>query len=93
MKTITQRIFSKRNKLILFMVLTSTVAMAEEFQFKFTMGNEVWNHHVSASSKNSALEVASQDCLNHFTYSTGNQKVRVTEDRADALLNTCTNPR
>lgn len=78
---------------LLMLILCSSLALAEDFNFKFTFRGEVWNHIVKDNNKNSAFEIASQDCLNHFTKSSGQQKIKVDSDTADALINTCANPR
>jgi hypothetical protein len=68
-------------------------AQAQDFQFQFSFKGREWKHSVSAESWKEAIDVASQECLNHFTSSHSNQKVRVDQDTADLLLNTCANPR
>lgn len=82
----------RQSLLILFTLMISNITLAEEYKFKFALGAKVWDHSVSAKNKNVAFEVASQDCLNYYTNSKGDQKIRVTEEMADALLNTCANP-
>ncbi len=75
------------------LTLMSSFTFAEEFKFQFNFRGEIWNHLVSANNKDFAFEIASQDCLNHFTKSKGKEKIRVDIDTADALLNTCANPK
>ncbi len=93
MKALNNKIMTLKVILIVFLALTSSIAMAEDFNFKFTFRGEVWSHLVNASNKNAAFEVASQDCLNYFTKTTGQGRIKVDADTADALLNTCANPR
>lgn len=93
MKTLINKIMIPKAILIVFLALTSSVALAEDFNFKFTFRGEVWNHLVKASDKNAAFELASQDCLNYFTKTTGQGRIKVDADTADALVNTCANPR
>lgn len=93
MKTLIYKIMTPKAILITFLALTSSLAMAEDYTFKFTFRGEVWSHLVNASNKNSAFEIASQDCLNYFTKTKGQGRIKVDTDTADALLDTCANPR
>lgn len=88
-----KRLFSGHNVMLLIFVLSSSVSMAEEFHFKFTLKDKTWNYSVRSDSKNSAFELASQECLNHFTGAKKDQKIKVDEETADSLLNTCANPK
>lgn len=71
----------------------SSSLMAQEFQFKFNFRGETWPHSISAENWSAAIEQASQDCLNHFSGSQGSEKIKVDEESAQTLLNTCINPR
>jgi hypothetical protein len=93
MKTLIKKLISPQIFMIVLLALTSSLAMAEDYSFKFSFRGEVWKHVVKSNNKNSALEIASQDCLNHFTKSSGQGKIKVSADTADALLDTCANPR
>lgn len=73
--------------------LTPNPVEAREFNFRFSFQGQTWEHPVSAESWKEAYEQASEACFNHFTGSSGAGRVRVDEDTADALLNSCTNPR
>ncbi len=79
--------------LLMAISLSAPIIQAQEFNFKFTYKGETWSHPVSADKWTLAFEKASQDCLNYFTKSGGTKKVSVDERTADALLNTCANPR
>lgn len=94
MTTLIKRVFSPKNTLILTLALaTSSLALAEDFNFKFNFKGEVWSRTVNAGNKTTAFEIASQECLNHFTGSDGKNKIQVDAATADALIDTCANPR
>lgn len=93
MKTQISKIITPKAIFAVVLSLSSSLAMAEDFSFKFSFKGEVWSHLVKANNKNSAFEIASQDCLNYFTKTTGQVRIKVDADTADALLNTCANPR
>jgi hypothetical protein len=73
--------------------LGSNNAQAQDFNFRFSLNGEVWEHPVSAESWQQAYEKASDDCFSHFTGWSGLGRVKVDEESANALLNACTNPR
>ncbi|MEY4616601.1 MAG: hypothetical protein RJB66_1561 [Pseudomonadota bacterium] len=71
----------------------SQTAMAQDYTFRFSLNGEVWEHPVSAESWKEAYDKASDACFSHYTGWSGLGRVKVDEDTANALLNTCTNPR
>jgi hypothetical protein len=83
----------KQLTILILISILSSLAFAQEFQFKFTYKGESWTHPVHAENWTAALDKASNECLNHFAHSSGTKKIRIDQESADDLLYTCVNPR
>lgn len=86
-----------KNLIALMLVVCSTVpALAakesgKEFNFKFVYKGEKLAVSRAASSYEEAFVIAAQDCFNHYTETSGSQKV--SEQMGLAVIDVCANPR
>ncbi|MGE0632820.1 MAG: hypothetical protein AB7O96_10445 [Pseudobdellovibrionaceae bacterium] len=68
-----------------------TSAPHKDYNFKFKFQGSEYKVSHTAGSYDEAFVVAAQDCFNHFTETSGNQKVP--ESVGIAVIDSCANPK
>jgi hypothetical protein len=64
-----------------------------EFSFKYQLKENTFDIKIQASNKSEAFEMAAQECFNHLTGARGLNKVKISEEKALDIVDTCANPK